>query len=137
MTLAEVQLLVAHARNEANHPSFKVSATSVLPRKLLNGVPGLFSTVSCAEEVRSPANPTLLKVCLYRSKATQVEQYSRLVFDSQSMFSVSSFCVGKSVCSPMTEILGMGDMILRLSGGVENRRVLQCASQKLPSSDVS
>lgn len=74
MTLAEVQLLVAHARNEASHPSFKVSASSVLLRKLLNGVSGIFSTVSCVYHIRSPANPTLLKVCLYRPEATQVEQ---------------------------------------------------------------
>jgi hypothetical protein len=59
MTLADVQLLVAHARNEASHPSFKVSASPVLLRKLLNGVSGIFSTVSCAYHVRSLANVTL------------------------------------------------------------------------------
>lgn len=52
MTLADVQLLVAHARNEASHPSFKVSANSVLLRKLLNGVPGIFPTVSCVYHVK-------------------------------------------------------------------------------------
>jgi len=73
MTLADVQLLVAHARNEASHPSFKVSTSSVLLRKLLNHVSGIFSTVSCAYRVRSPANVNLLKVCLYRPETTQVE----------------------------------------------------------------
>jgi hypothetical protein len=135
MTLAEVQLLVAHARNEANHPSFKVSAGLVLIRKLLNGVPGIFSTVSCAYHVRSPANPTLLKVCLYRPEATQVEQCSELYIP------ILEVCFGVALLgrmhSPMTEILGMEDLILPPTGGIKNRRVLLCASQKLPSSDVS
>jgi hypothetical protein len=89
MTLAQVQLLVAHARNEANHPSFKVSVTSVLLRKLLRGVPGIFSIVSCAYQSRSPANPTILKVCLYRPEATQVEQCSKLYLVLKVWFGVA------------------------------------------------
>jgi hypothetical protein len=92
MTLADVQLLVAHARNEASHPSFKVSTSSVLLRKLLNRVSGIFSTVSCASPVMSLANMTLLKVCLHRPKATQVEPSFEVYTRSCPWESTVSYC---------------------------------------------
>src|SRR3979411_1092138 len=73
MTLADVQLLVAHARNEADHPSFKVSAIQSLLGSMLNDVSGIFSTVSSDVRLRNLAHPVLPKVCLYRPEATQLE----------------------------------------------------------------
>lgn len=57
MTLAEVQLLVAHARNEANHPSFKVSVIPSLSGTILSDVSGIFSTVSCDVRLQNLAHP--------------------------------------------------------------------------------
>ena len=45
MTLAEVQLLVAHARREAEHEGFRVSAVADPPKTMLNHLPGIFSAV--------------------------------------------------------------------------------------------
>jgi|SRR5450432_4157203 len=76
MTLADVQLLIAHARNEADHPGFKASAAPKLNRNLLlNGPSGIFPLVSYLLPVLNKLSLCLTQIRMYRSEATPVMQY--------------------------------------------------------------